>query len=71
MSRLKILRGRAIEPPLEVLPLSVWSPTSRGAVPPPAMPNEVTGDRDRFEAAGSDFAFSCGARRWGCFLHPS
>ena len=28
---------------LEVLPLSVWSPTSRGAAPPPAMPDEMTG----------------------------
>ena len=45
--------GRAVEPPLEVLPISIWSPTSRGAVPPPAMPDEVTGDRDRFEAARS------------------
>ena len=39
--------GRADEPPLEVLPISVWSPTSRGAAPPPAMPDEVTGNRDR------------------------
>ena len=46
--------GRAIEPPLEVLPISVWSPTSRGAAPPPAMPDEVTRNRDRFEAAGDE-----------------
>ena len=38
-------------PPLEVLPISVWSPTSRGAAPPPIVPDEVTGNRDRFEAA--------------------
>ena len=43
--------GRANEPPLEVLPISVWSPTSRGVVPPPITPDEVTGNRDRFEAA--------------------
>ena len=43
---------RADEPPLEVLPISVWSPSSRGGSPPPAMPNEVTGNRDHFEAAG-------------------
>ena len=42
------------EPPLEVLPISVWSPTSRGTTPPPAMPDEVRGDRDRFEAVGSE-----------------
>ena len=46
--------GKAVEPPLEVLPILIWSPTSRGAVPSPVMPDEVTGDRDRFEAAGSE-----------------
>ena len=46
--------GRADEPPLEVLPISVWSPTSRGTAPPPAMSDEVTGNRDRFEVAGDE-----------------
>ena len=46
--------GRADEPPLEVLPISVWSPTSRGAAPPPPTPDEVTGNRDRFAAAGDE-----------------
>ena len=46
--------GRADEPPLEVLPISVWSPTSRGAAPPPTRPDEVTGNRDRSEAAGDE-----------------
>ena len=39
---------------MEVLPISVWSPTSRGAVPPLVIPDEVTRDRDRFKAAGSE-----------------
>ena len=42
--------GRADEPPLEVLLISVWSPTSLGAAPPPTMPDEVMGNRDRSEA---------------------
>ena len=42
---------RAVEPPLEVLPISVWSPTSQGAAPPPTMPDEVK--RDLFGAVGS------------------
>ena len=46
--------GRAAEPPLEVLPILVWSPTSRGAAPPPAMPDEVTGNCDRFKAIGDE-----------------
>ena len=45
---------RAAEPPLEVLPISVWSPTSWGAAPLSAMSDEVTGDHDRFEATGSE-----------------
>ena len=43
--------GRANEPPLEVLPISVWSPTSQDAAPPPTMPNKVTRNRVCFEAA--------------------
>ena len=46
--------GRAAEPPLEVLPISVWSPTSWGAAPPHSMYDEVTGDHDRFEAVGNE-----------------
>ena len=42
--------GRVVEPPLEVLPISVVSPSSWGAAPPPTMPDEVTGNRDRFQA---------------------
>ena len=45
---------RATKPPLDVLPISIWSPTSRGTEPPPAMPDEVRGDHDRFEAARSE-----------------
>ena len=37
---------------MEVLSISVWSPTSRGGMPSPAMPNEVR--RDRFGAVGSE-----------------
>ena len=43
--------GGANEPPLKVLPISVWSPTSQGTAPPSTMPNEVTRNRDRSEAA--------------------
>ena len=41
----------ANESPLEVLPISVWIPTSRGTAPPPTVPDEVTGNRDRSVAA--------------------
>ena len=48
--------GGANESPLEVLPISVWSPTSWGTAPPHTVPNEVTGNRDRSEAAGDEDA---------------
>ena len=41
-----------VEPPLEVLPIYVWSPTSWGAAPSPAIPDEMR--RDRFGAVGSE-----------------
>ena len=37
---------------MEVLPISVWSPTSRGGMPSLAMPDEVR--RDRFGAVRSE-----------------
>ena len=39
---------RAAEPPLKVLPILVWSPTSQGAEPPPPIPDDV--GRGRFSA---------------------
>ena len=45
---------RADEPPLEVLPILVWSPTSRSVTPLLPMPYEVTENRDRFETAGDE-----------------
>ena len=38
--------GRVDELPLEVLPISVWSPMSWGVAPPPIMSEEVPGNRD-------------------------
>ena len=46
--------GGVNESSLEVLPISVWSPTSRGTAPPYTVPDEVTGNRDRSEAAGNE-----------------
>ena len=37
---------------MEVLPISVWSPTSRGAAPSSTMSDEVR--RDHFGAVGSE-----------------
>ena len=45
---------RATEPPLEVLPISVWSLMSQGTEPPPPMPNDA--GRGRFGAVGDEDA---------------
>ena len=44
--------GRAVEPLLEVLSISVWSPTSQGAEPPPPIPDDV--GRGRFGTMGDE-----------------
>ena len=65
--------GRAAEPPLEVLPISVWSPTSQGVErpPPPPPPQcQMMWEEVALVLWGLS-AFSYGARRWGCFLYPS
>ena len=43
---------KATEPPLKVLPISVWSPSAQNASPPPSTQGDV-GD-DRFEAEGGE-----------------
>ena len=43
---------RVAEAPLEVLPISVWSPMPQGVEPPPPMPDDV--GRGRFGAAGNE-----------------
>ena len=33
--------GRAVDPPLEVMPISVWSPPAQSAEPPPSVPEDL------------------------------
>ena len=42
--------GRAVEPPLEVMPISVWSPLAQSAEPPPSIAEDL--GRKRLEADG-------------------
>ena len=46
--------GGANESPLEVLLISVLSPTLRGTAPPPTVPDEVTRNHDCSEAVGDE-----------------
>ena len=57
--------GKAAEPPLEVMPIIVWSPLAQSAEPPPSREKEL--GRKRFEADGdgdsllSNAEFTAGA----------
>ena len=42
--------GKAAEPPLEVMPITVWSPPAQSAEPSPSKAEEL--GRKRFEADG-------------------
>ena len=44
--------GRAVEPPLEVMPISVWSPPAQSAEPPPSIAEDL--GRKRPEADGDE-----------------
>ena len=49
-AKAKDFSGRAAEPPLEVMPITVWSPPAQSAEPPPSR--EETLGRKRFETHG-------------------
>ena len=44
--------GRAVEPPLEVLSISVWTLASQGAKLPPLIPKDI--ERGRFGVEGDE-----------------
>ena len=44
--------GRAVEPPLEVMPISAWSPPAQSVEPPPSMAKDL--GRKRPEADGDE-----------------
>ena len=47
--------GRAAEPPLEVMPISVWSPPTQSAKPPPSIAKDL--GRKHPEADGDEDSF--------------
>ena len=44
--------GRVVEPPLEVMPISVWSRPAQSAEPPPSIAEDL--GRERLEADGNE-----------------
>ena len=50
VAKAKDSSGRAVEPPLEVMPITVWSPSAQSAEPPPWRAEEL--GRKRLEADG-------------------
>ena len=40
-AKVKDSSGRAVEPPLEVMPITVWSPLAQSAEPPPSWEEKL------------------------------
>ena len=51
-SKAKDSSGRAVEPPLEVMPISAWSPPTQSVEPPPSIAEDLR--RKRPEADGDE-----------------
>ena len=52
LPRPKIPRGRAAKPPLEVMPISIWSPPTQSTEPPPFIAEDL--GRKRPKADGDE-----------------
>ena len=49
---------RAAEPPLEVMPITVWSPSAQSAEPPPSRAEELERKRPEADGDGESFLFN-------------
>ena len=58
--------GRAAEPPLEVIPISVWSPPTQSAEPPPSIVKYL--GRKRPEADGDEDSLLFNAELAACAI---
>ena len=63
---------KVVEPPMKVLPISVWSPSAQNASPPPPTRGDVGDDRFKVEGGkgGGLATHQCKARCQGCFVYP-
>ena len=50
--------GRAVEPPLEVMPITVWSPPAQSAKPPSSRAEELRGKRSEADGDGNSLIFN-------------
>ena len=50
--------GRAAEPPLEVMPIIVWSPLAQSAEPPPSIVEELGRKRPEADGDGDSLLFN-------------
>ena len=50
--------GRAAEPPLEVMPITVWSPPTQSAEPPSSRAEDLRGKRPKANGDGDSLLFS-------------
>ena len=57
-ARAKDSLGRAAEPPLEVMPITVWSPPTQSAEPPPSRAEELGRKRPEADGDGDSLLFN-------------
>ena len=50
--------GRAVEPSLEVMPITVWSPSAQSAEPPSSRAEELRGKRPEADGDGDSLLFN-------------
>ena len=50
--------GRVAEPPLEVMPITVWSPPAQSAEPPPSIAEELGRKRSEADGDGDSLLFN-------------
>ena len=50
--------GRAVEPPLEVMPITVWSPPAQSVEPPPSIAEELGRKRPKADGDGDSLLFN-------------
>ena len=55
-AKVKDSSGRAVEPPLEAMPISVWSPPGQSAEPPPLRVEELGRKRSKLTEMGIPYS---------------
>ena len=58
VAKVKDSSGRAVDPPLAVMPITVWSPPAQSAEPPPSRAEELGRKRPEDDGDGDSLLFN-------------